>query len=177
MFPNVIYFRESMMQHINPYIRCISILLSIYHSHSDETCVSNKSFNKLDLECCQDVPPKFVFLTQDSDQSMEMLVPFVHLQNLYWLCPFRVQGFTLMHPGMGQSLVSLHSRVVWSSLKKHLLHNCRNPLGLHHANHHVLPIQYVEYLSFLSWILTKGEQGCFYSIYWSLDLGVKMIKI
>jgi hypothetical protein len=42
-----------------------------------------------------------------------------------------------MHPETSDSLVSLHSRFMWSALMKHFQHNWRIHSGLHLANHHV----------------------------------------
>jgi hypothetical protein len=59
--------------------------------------------------------------------------------------------------GTGQTLISLHCRVMWSPLKKHFQHALKDALGLHHFNnHHAFPIEFVEFLSSL-WMSFEGQ--------------------
>jgi hypothetical protein len=57
-----------------------------------------------------------------------------------------------------KSLVSLHTNVIWSqsTIETFQASSLKHPLGRHHANHHVIPISYVEYLSSL-WMSFKGQ--------------------
>jgi hypothetical protein len=77
--------------------------------------------------------------------------------SVYCLCPPRYRHCDAPRNG-AKSLVSLHSNVMWSqsTIETFQASSLKHPLGLHHANHHVFPISYVEYLSSL-WMSFKGQ--------------------
>jgi hypothetical protein len=85
-----------------------------------------------------------------------------------------IQGsYIRMHPNMGQSLVSLHSRLCEARYRNNssiTQGSNANHVSLNHANNHVFSIYYIQYLSSL-WMSFKGrthygdEQLVFYVSY------------
>jgi hypothetical protein len=83
------------------------------------------------LVCAKRLWQVVIVVAEQSEAYLILNSWFVHeVCSMYQFVgsAFQVRDI-VMHPETGQSLVSLHARVMWSPLQKHFMHHWRIHLG------------------------------------------------